>query len=102
MTRNEVPEIVVRRFPQNGCEVTAVVADPADAQQTIYGTVTRDGTLVGSFYCANQVAQTDWRIVTGRGHATTRDDRPVTLETDAEAIFALTTALTSPGDAGAQ
>jgi Trk K+ transport system NAD-binding subunit len=48
MTPYEVPETVVRRFTENGCEVTAIIADPADAQQTLYGTVTHNGTLVGS------------------------------------------------------
>lgn len=57
-------EIVVRRFTENDCEVTAIVADLADAQQTLYGTVTRHGRLVGSYYCADRVRQSDWRIVT--------------------------------------
>ena len=63
MTPYEVPETVIRRFTENGCEVTAIVADPADAQQTLYGTVTRDGALVGSYYCADRVRQSDWHIV---------------------------------------
>jgi len=57
MTPYEVPETVIRRFMENGCEVTAIVADPADAQQTLYGTVSRDGALVGSYYCADRVRQ---------------------------------------------
>jgi hypothetical protein len=50
-------EIVTRPFTENGCEVTAIVADPADVQQVLYGTVTRDGVLVGSYYCADRVRQ---------------------------------------------
>ena len=59
MTPYEVPETVIRRFTENGCEVTAIVADPADAQQTLYGTVTRDGALVGIYYCADRVRQSE-------------------------------------------
>ena len=53
---------------ENGCEVMAVIFDPADAQLLFYATVTRDGRLVGSFYCADVLRQRDWRIVTPDGN----------------------------------
>jgi hypothetical protein len=89
MATQRVPDIdiVVRRFTENGCEVTAIVADPADAQQTLYGTVTRDGVLVGSYYCADRVRQTDWRIVTAQGNHLL----PVS---EGAAVIVLTTILT--------
>lgn len=51
------PEFVVDRFRENGYEVTSIVADPGDAQQVLYGVVTRDGVLVGSYYCTDQARQ---------------------------------------------
>ncbi len=63
-----LPEIVVRPFAANGCTVTAVVIDPADTQQMLYGTVTRpDGKFVGSYYPADPVRGDHWRIVTADG-----------------------------------
>lgn len=63
-----LPEIVVRRFVENGCTVTGVVIDPADAQQMLYGTVTRpDGTLAGTYYPADAVRGDHWRIVAPDG-----------------------------------
>lgn len=63
-----LPEIVVRRFVDNGCTVTGVVIDPADAQQLLYGVVTRpDGTLAGTYYPADTVRGEHWRIVTADG-----------------------------------
>ena len=69
MTPHTVPEteFVVRRFTENDCEVTTVVIDPADAQQTFYGAVTHDGRLVGSDYCVDIARQRGWRIVTAGG-----------------------------------
>jgi hypothetical protein len=52
-------EIVNRPMTDNGCHVISIVVDPADAQQTLHGTVTRDGDLVGSYYCADRVGQRD-------------------------------------------
>ncbi|MBP2182894.1 hypothetical protein [Amycolatopsis magusensis] len=63
-----VPDIVVRPFTENGCTVTPVIIDPADAQYTLYGTVTRpDGTFVGSYYAADNVCGQHWRIVAADG-----------------------------------
>lgn len=45
-------EIVARTSTENGCQVTSIIYDPADAQQILYGVVARDGVLVGSYYCA--------------------------------------------------
>jgi hypothetical protein len=66
MTAPNQPEvdIVTRSFTENGCTVTSIIYDPADAQQVLYGTVTRYGVLVGSYYCADRIRQQDWRIVT--------------------------------------
>jgi hypothetical protein len=95
MTPHDVPETVVRRFAENGCEVTAIVADPADAQQTWYGTVTREGALVGSYYCADRVRQSDWRIVTALGVPVTLDGQPVNPVSEDAAVVVLTTILTA-------
>jgi hypothetical protein len=63
-----LPEFVVRRFTENGCTVTGVVIDPADAQQLLYGTVTcPDGQLAGTYYPADVVRGEHWRIVTADG-----------------------------------
>ncbi|MEV8438803.1 hypothetical protein AB0425_15625 [Actinosynnema sp. NPDC051121] len=88
-------EIVARRFTENGCDVTAIVADPADAQQTLYGTVTRHGTLVGSYYCADRARQSDWRIVTALGHHLALDGQPVHPVSESAAVHVLTTVLTA-------
>ncbi|MEC3974945.1 hypothetical protein [Amycolatopsis sp. H20-H5] len=95
MTPYDVPETVIRRFTENGCEVTAIVADPADAQQTLYGTVTRDGALVGSYYCADRVRQSDWHIVTALGVPLALDSQPVNPVSEGAAILVLTTILTA-------
>lgn len=56
------------RFVENGCTVTAVIIDPADRQQLLYGVVTRpDGKLAGSYYPADPVRCDHWRIVTADG-----------------------------------
>ncbi|MBN6034152.1 hypothetical protein [Amycolatopsis sp. 195334CR] len=63
-----LPDIVVRQSVENGCTVTGVVIDPADAQQMLYGTVTRaDGTFAGSYYPADPVRGDRWRVVTPDG-----------------------------------
>ncbi|WP_431879450.1 hypothetical protein [Amycolatopsis sacchari] len=85
MTQTPDTEIVVRTFTENGCIITAVIADPADAQQTLYGTVTRDGLLVGSYYCADRVWQRDWRIVVP-------GNQQICLGSEGEAVYVLTTA----------
>ncbi len=95
MTPYEVPETVIRHFTKNGCEVTTIVADPADAQQTLYGTVTRDGALVGSYYCADRVRQSDWHIVTALGLPLTLDGQPVKPVSEGAAVLVLTTILTA-------
>ena len=76
-------EIVIRTFTENGCVITAAVADPADAQRTLYGTVTRDGILLGSYYCADFVRQSDWRIVTP-------GNQQICFATEPEAVYTLT------------
>lgn len=86
-------EIVVRRFTENGCEVTAIVADPTDAQQVLYGTVTRDGVLVGSYYCADPIRQQNWRIVTAHGDHIVLDGLTDVPISEAAAILGLTTTL---------
>ncbi|GAA2975869.1 hypothetical protein [Actinokineospora diospyrosa] len=71
MTTPEAPDdryFAARSFTEDGgCEVTAIVFDPEDAQQTWYGYVTRHGVLIGSFFCADRVRQRDWHIVTSEG-----------------------------------
>ncbi|MCR3721127.1 MULTISPECIES: hypothetical protein [Prauserella salsuginis group] len=63
-----LPDIVTRRFTAHGCTVTAVMIDPADAQQLLYGAVTRpDGRLVGTYYPADRVCGDHWRVVTADG-----------------------------------
>ncbi|MGW4591682.1 hypothetical protein ACWEKJ_30565 [Amycolatopsis thermoflava] len=63
-----LPDIAVNRFTANGCAVTCVVIDPADAQQLLYGTVTHpDGTLAGTYYPADRVRGDHWRIVAADG-----------------------------------
>ncbi|MFD0204231.1 MULTISPECIES: hypothetical protein [Saccharothrix] len=89
-------EVVARSFTENGCTVTAIVYDPADAQQILYGTVTRDGVLVGSYYCADRIRQRDWRIVTADGHDLTVDGTPVRPLDEGSAVIVLTTILTAP------
>jgi len=80
-----LPEITVDHFRENGCTVTCVVIDPADAQQTLYGTVTRpDGTLAGTYYPADRVRGEHWRIVAADGthyHAASEFDAVEWLST---------------------
>ena len=96
MTPSAVPEIeiVIRRFSENECEVVTVIADPADAQQVLYGTVTRDGVLVGSYYCADRIGQSDWRIVTAQGDYLAVDGERVNPVSHPAAVWVLTTILT--------
>ncbi|EHR53431.1 hypothetical protein FHU38_000141 [Saccharomonospora amisosensis] len=63
-----LPETALDSFIENGCTVRAVVIDPADAQQLLYGVVTGpDGKLVGTYYPADTVRGARWRIVTADG-----------------------------------
>lgn len=100
MTAPNEPEvdIVARSFTENGCTVTSIIYDPADAQQILYGTVTRDGALVGSYYCADRIRQQDWRIVTADGHDLAVDGNPVRPLDEGSAVIVLTTILTAPKD----
>ena len=91
MAQRDVIEYVVRRFTDNGCEVASVVADPADAQQVLYGTVTRDGKLVGSYYCADGARQFTWHVVTADGHHLCTDGVPLDIGFEGHAVYALTT-----------
>lgn len=97
MTPPSVPEseIVARRFTENDCDVTAIGADPADPQETLYGVVTHHGRLVGSYYCADRVRQADWRIVTALGLPLTLDGQPVNPVSESAAVLVLTTILTA-------
>ncbi|MFI5593678.1 hypothetical protein ACIA5G_52250 [Amycolatopsis sp. NPDC051758] len=79
-----LPDIVVRKSAANGCTITAVIVDPADAQMTLYGTVARDidGGFVGSFYAADTVCGDQWRIVAADGthyHANSEAEAVATL-----------------------
>ena len=98
MTAPNPPEvdIVARSFTENGCTVTSIIYDPANAQQILYGTVTRDGVLVGSYYCADRIRQRDWRIVTADGHDLAVDGNPVRPLDEGSAVIGLTTTLTAP------
>lgn len=79
-----------------GAKVTSIIYDPADAQQILYGVVTRDGVLVGSYYCADRIRQWDWRIVTVDGHDLAVDGTPVRSLDEGSAVIVLTTILTAP------
>ncbi|USX56418.1 hypothetical protein [Lentzea sp. HUAS12] len=89
-------DVVTRSFIEHDCRVTTVIYEPTDAQQIIYGTVTRNGALVGSFYCADRARQQDWRIVTAEGHDLTLDGNPVRPFDHGSAVIVLTTILTAP------
>lgn len=89
-------ETVVRRFHEDGFEVTSVVADPSDAQQVLYGTVTRNGVLVGSYYCTDQARQSGWRVVAADGGHLVFGDEPVELTHDGDAVFLLMKNADSP------
>jgi len=97
MTPHDAPEaeIVTRCFTDNGCEVTAIVTDSTGEPQTLYGTVTRHGVLVGSYYCVDHARQSDWRIVTALGLPLDHDGRIVRLESEKAAVHVLTTVLTA-------
>jgi hypothetical protein len=97
MTPQAIPEIeiVVRRFTENDGEVTHVVVDPADAQQTLYGVVTQAGSLVGTYYCADLVRQADRRIVTALGRPLILDGRPANPVSEGAAVIVPTTILTA-------
>jgi hypothetical protein len=93
---DDIPETatVIRRMIHHGCDVTTIIADPADQQQVLYGTVTHDGVLVGSFYCTDRIRQSDWRIVTAHGDHLTLDGEPMNPVSHPAAIWILTTILT--------
>ncbi len=95
MTPYEVPETVIRRFTENGCEVTAIVADPADAQQTLYGTVTRDGALVGSYLLRRPRPPVRLTHRDRPRRSLTLDGQPVNPVSEGAAVIVLTTILTS-------
>ena len=96
MTPNTAPEteFVVRRFTEDDCEVTTVVIDPADAQQTLYGTVTHNGRLVGSYHCTDLVRQQGWRIVTATGEYLNLDGVELRPPWEGDAVWVLTRILT--------
>jgi hypothetical protein len=96
MTTHTPPEteFVARNSIENGCLVTSVIYDPADAQLTLYGVVTRDGVLVGSYHCADRKG--DWRIVTANGHELTLEGTPLRSPDEGCAVIVLTTILTAP------
>ncbi|WP_410658352.1 hypothetical protein [Amycolatopsis sp. lyj-112] len=87
MSHDVQPEVVTRTNAENGCTVTGVVIDPADRQQLLYGTVTGpDGAFVGSYFPADIVRQSEWRVVTADG-----SEYPAPSE--GHAVLALTTTL---------
>ena len=94
MSPHETVEIIIRTFHDNGCVVTTVVADPADAQQVLYGTVTRDGVLVGSYYCTDRARQSGWRVVTANGEHVASHGHTAELDHVGDAVYLLT--LTPP------
>lgn len=51
--------------------------------------------LVGSYYCADRVRQSDWHIVTALGIPLTLDGQPVNPVSEGAAVIVLTTILTS-------
>lgn len=75
-------EYVVRSYDEQGCQVTTVIRDPDDAQEIVYGTVTRDGKLLGSFYPQDRIRQIGWRVVTV-------DGRQIDVRYDGEAVMLL-------------
>jgi hypothetical protein len=79
-----------------------VVSDPPllndDAHHTLYGTVTRNGVLVGSYYCADRLRQSDWRIITADGHHVSLDSPPTSPVSESVAVTALTTEHTRSTD----
>lgn len=82
--------MVVRTFQENGCVVTSVVADPADAQQVLYGTVTRDGVLIGSYHCTDRVRQSGWRVVAANGEHVASGGQAADLNYEGDAVYLLT------------
>ncbi|UUV28577.1 hypothetical protein NQK81_27780 [Amycolatopsis roodepoortensis] len=87
MSRDVQPELVTRTDIDNECTVTGVVIDPADRQQLLYGTVTGpDGRFIGSFFPADIVRQSEWRVVTA-------DGAEYRAPSEGHAVVALTTTL---------
>ena len=79
MSGARTPEIVVRRYRENGCDITAVIEDPADAQRTVYATVTRAGVLRGSYHPADPIRQERWHVVRPDGDPTPVESEPAAL-----------------------
>lgn len=76
-TNPAATETVLRRWKENDIRFSAIVRDPADAQQTLYATATRaDGTLVGSYYPADPIRQTGWHVVLAHGEPSLADTEP--------------------------
>lgn len=90
MSPHKAVETVVRNFHENGCQVTSVIADPADAQQVLYGTVSRDGVLIGSYYCTDQARQSGWRVVIANGDHLTYNGTAVSFADHGDALYLLT------------
>lgn len=86
VNENRHPEVVVRRWREADVRFTAIVRDPADAEQTLYGTATRahDGTFIGSYYPADLARQNDWHVVPCQGE-------PFPVNSEPDAVRALST-----------
>lgn len=78
---HEDSECSVRSFDEQGCRVMAVVTDP-DTQRIVYGTVTLDGRLLGSFYPRDVSSQSGWRVVVP-------DGRQIEVDSEGHAIMLL-------------
>ncbi len=90
MSRDVQPEVVTRTNTENECTVTGMVIDPADQQQLLYGTVTGpDGCFIGSYFPADIVRQSEWRVVTA-------DGAEYPAPSEGHAVVALTTTLRRP------
>ncbi|MDX8053778.1 hypothetical protein SK571_30790 [Lentzea sp. BCCO 10_0798] len=76
--------------------MASVIADPADAQQVLYGTVSRDGVLIGSYYCTDQARQSGWRVVAANGEHVTYNGTAVSFADHGDALYLLTALI--PGD----
>lgn len=70
--------------------VPSVVADPADAQQVLYGTVTRDGVLIGSYYCTDRSRQSGWRVVIANGEHAASHGCTAEFDHNGDAVCLLT------------
>lgn len=93
MTMPPERDVQIHQFEENGCTVTQVILDPADAQLILYGTVTQNGQLVGSYYPSDTVRQRGWRIVTPDGHHLHLDGVELRPPWEGDAVIVLTTIL---------